>query len=121
MQITQLADERRDLKAELATRKKQRTRAVRASKQNEEDFAVGDAARYFAVNRWAFVPNQTWLGEDIDNVPDDEPNLEAHVIPKKRFLLDYIGVLPVVIKDSYADSDIRSVVRLHTFYARDCS
>jgi hypothetical protein len=59
------------------------------------------------------------LGEDIDNVPEDEPNLEAHVIPKKQFLLDYIGVLPAAIKDSYADSDIRSVVRLHNFSARD--
>ncbi|TDL21300.1 hypothetical protein BD410DRAFT_789724 [Rickenella mellea] len=107
--LAQLREEQRDLRAELATRKKARTRSIRVTKETKEHFDVGDAARFFAVNRWAFIPNFTWMGEDILSVPDDDPELAHHVVPKKQFLQNYIDALPAAVRNNYRDEDFRAM------------
>ncbi|TDL14942.1 hypothetical protein BD410DRAFT_832883 [Rickenella mellea] len=107
--LARLREEQQDLRAELTTRKKARTRSMRVAKQSKEDFDVGDAGRFFALNRWAFVPNLTWMSEDILSIPDDNPQLASHLVPKKRFVQDYIEVLPDTVKANYQDEDIRTM------------
>jgi hypothetical protein len=84
---------------------------MRVSKKSEEDFGVGDTARFFAINIWAFAPNLTWMGEDIETMPDDDPALPSHLVPRKKFIQDYIDALPPTVRESYAEIDIRSIVR----------